>query len=355
MMKQATQRTMRYVSVGPKPDYSFKIQNTTIPTIEDPEKEILLKIKASALNRADVLQRRGLYNPPEGASEILGLEAVGVEVDPHTLEEKTSEGLLGVLLSGGGYAQYTKLDRRHVIRIPDSMNLEQAAAIPEVWLTAFLLVKLSQIQEGQWAYIAAGASGVGTALSQILTKYVKAQAIVTCSSQEKVDFCSQFGVSGGLVIDRSNPDEIRQRLQVMTGISNGFDAAFDCVGAGQNNLISEILNMDSKWVLYGLLSGFKTEESNLLRHILKKRISLIGTTLRSRDDEFKADLIQEFNQELLPLFQAGELVPVIDTVETITLSADGDDNLEVEAQKIESLFERMRTNQNKSKIVMLFE
>lgn len=198
-----------------------------------------MKVKATALNRADLLQKRGKYNPPEGASKILGLESVGVLVDPLSLKP-ISPKLYGALLPGGGYADYVVVNKSHLLEIPESFSLEQAAAIPEAWLTALLILGLAEVKKDDFVYISAGASGISTAAIQLATKLFCAKPIVTCSSEEKVEYCLKLGAHGGIHYRKQKyPDLIKYLLEATD--LKGFNSALDCVGPAQTSIISQIL------------------------------------------------------------------------------------------------------------------
>lgn len=295
--------------------------------------EVLVKVHATAINRADTLQRMGKYPVPPGASPILGLEMAGEVV---ALGEGASRWKIGDrvcgLLGGGGHAELVNIHEDICMAIPRDMSYESAAAIPEVFLTAYqALFWLAQIKEKEHVLIHAGASGVGTAAIQ-LAKSIDAHVFVTASSP-KHEICRQLGAE--LCIDYRTQDfhlEIMQQTK-----KRGVDIIVDFVAGPyfQRNLDS--LGLDGRMVMLALLGGSKPEHANLAS-ILRKRLKIMGSTLRNRSHEYKAKLTREFQDFAWKKFQDGHLKPVIDQV------MDWSDI--VEAHK------RMEANKNAGKIVL---
>lgn len=298
-------------------------------------RQVLINVRATALNRADTLQRKGLYPPPPGASEILGLEAAGV------IEELGSGCALGfskgdkimALLSGGGYAEYCACDERHIMRIPTSLSFNEAAAIPEVWLTAYqLLFFVGKVEAGESVLLHAGSSGVGQAALQ-LCKNAGITAYVTVGSEAK----QQKALSLGAVRAFNYKTEDWVKLLNEETEGKGVNAVLDPVGASYWEGNMDVLAADGRWVLYGLMGGARVE-GPLLAKVLRKRINLIGTTLRARSDEYKETLIQAFSKDVLPKFEDGSYSPNIDSVFPISNVVD--------AHKL------MESNQNAGKIIL---
>lgn len=304
------------------------------------QNQVLLKIKSFAFNRADLLQIKGSYSPPPGAPDILGLEAIGYIKNQEGFDP---EKLYCALLPGGGYAQYAAVHRGHLFPAPPGLDAISSGCIPEVWLTAFLHTQLARVQEGDVCFINAGASGVGTALIQILKHVYKAESVVSCSTQEKIDFCKNLGAKGGALYKEIDQEERVKNLKNFCG-EKGYDIAFDCVGKNDTDVISQILGQDSRWVLYGLLSG--AGDVNLLGPILRKRINIIGTTLRARSDEFKTKLVSDFGEKCLPLFESGVLKPILD--ESFEIDFGKEEDLEI----VKKAQEKMRENKTKGKLVI---
>ena len=271
------------------------------------EKQIRIKVAAAGVNRADILQRKGKYPPPPGASSILGLEVSGIidSVGNGCRKWKTGDRVMG-LLSGGGYAEYVIIHEDMVMQVPDTINLGQAAAIPEVFLTAYQsLVWLAHLQARETILIHAGASGVGTAAIQ-LALALDAVPIVT-ASKEKHHLCSNLGARA--TIDYKAQDFVAEVKNITN--DNGVDVIIDFIGGPYFKKNIEILCSDGRLVLLAAMGGGKVEEFNLFS-ILSRRISITGTTLRARSLEYQIRLTQEFWKFARPLFEDGSLRPVID-------------------------------------------
>lgn len=175
---------------APIPGGPENLQILQSPKPTPADHEILMEVHASALNRADLLERKGQYPPPPGTDGILGVEAAGTvaAVGAQVSKWKAGDRVMA-LLPGGGYAEYCKVHQDHVIRVPDNLSWEQAAAIPEAWLTAYqLLVLVADVKPGELVLVHAGSSGVGTAATQI-ARILGAKTIVTAGSQDKLDLC----------------------------------------------------------------------------------------------------------------------------------------------------------------------
>ncbi|MBL8149778.1 MAG: NAD(P)H-quinone oxidoreductase [Blastocatellia bacterium] len=272
--------------------------------------EIVVKTAATAINRADLLQKRGLYPPPAGASTILGLEAAGVveQVGEEVVGWKIGDRVCA-LLAGGGYAEYFVTPAELAMPIPEHFSFEEAAAIPEAFLTVQLsLVKLGGLTSNQTVLIHAGASGIGTAAIQMVRE-MGSTAVVTVGSERKQLFCLSLGAE--LTINYREEDFEKKIAEFTEG--KGVNIILDPVGAPywQQNINS--LAMDGRLVLIATMGGAKLEAVDL-RKILSRRLQVIGTTLRARSREEKSLLTREFIDFALECFNDGRLVPVIDNV-----------------------------------------
>ncbi|GAA4707238.1 NAD(P)H-quinone oxidoreductase [Brevibacillus fulvus] len=272
--------------------------------------QLLVSVRATALNRADLLQKRGLYPPPPGASPILGLEMAGVveQVGASVTGWKPGDRVFA-LLPGGGYAERVVIPAAMAMRIPDSFTFEQAAAIPEVFLTAYLnLFQLGQLQAGQTVLIHAGASGVGTAAIQ-LAKEAGARSIITAGSQAKIDFCLQLGADFGL---NYKEGPFGEKVQEITE-QKGVNLILDFVGAPyfEQNLRS--LATDGRLISIATMGGRKLEQVDL-GMLMARRLQLIGSTLRSKPVQQKIELTQQFAAYAMPRFEQGRLKAIIDSV-----------------------------------------
>ena len=275
--------------------------------------EVLVDIKASAVNRADLLQAMGAYPPPAGESEIIGLEMAGVVADVGDTAEgwRVGDRVLG-LLPGGGYAAKVAVHAQMLIRLPDSWSFADGAAIPEAWLTAFSNLFLEgSLQSGETVLLHAGASGVGTAGIQ-MAREAGADVYVTAGSQTKLEACRELGAS--LAIDYKTQDFFEEVMNATDG--KGVDLILDPVGAAYLARNLNLLKVNGRLVNIGLLSG-STAELNL-GAVLGKSLRIIGTRLRARPLAQKISITQEFKERFWPLLEAGRLKPVIDKVFPIT-------------------------------------
>ena len=279
------------------------------PTPEPGPDELLVRVAATALNRADLMQREGRYPPPKGASEILGLELAGtVEAMGAACEGWDVGDRVFGLLPGGGYAEYAVLHHQMAMPVPPAMSFEEAAAVPEVFLTAFqALYWLGGLEEEQHVLIHAGASGVGTAAIQ-LAKRASAHAYATASAP-KHRRCLEMGAD--LVIDYKE-DDFAERIQEVTS-GYGVDIIVDFIGASYFKQNISSLAVDGRLIILSMLGG-RMVESVDLGALFRKRAQVITTTLRSRSLAYKIDLTKAFSKKWLSFFESGHLVPVIDSV-----------------------------------------
>ncbi|TPE44762.1 NAD(P)H-quinone oxidoreductase [Pontibacter mangrovi] len=271
--------------------------------------ELLVKVHATALNRADTLQRQGKYPPPKDASPLLGLEMAGevVEAGINCTRYKKGDKVFG-LLSGGGYAEYAVIDEAMAMPVPENLSMEEAAAIPEVFLTAWqALVWLGRLQAGERALIHAGASGVGTAAIQ-LARALKAEVLVTASEQ-KIQACLDLGAHKAI-----NYKEVPFEDEVLAYTnSEGVDVIVDFIAGPYFNQNLNCLRLDGRLVILASLGGGKVDGVDL-RKILTKRLHVMGSTLRSRSKEYQIKLTEDLARFALPLFKEGKLKPVVDSV-----------------------------------------
>jgi tumor protein p53-inducible protein 3 len=283
---------MRAVSVrAPGALSDLSVIHQSIPIIK--ADECLIKVAYTAVNRADILQRKGLYPPPPGESETLGLEVSGTITKPDEKNRWKIGDRVMCLLGGGGYAEYAKVNSGHLMRVPSNLSLKEAGAIPEVWLTAFQLIyfisdlRSRENDPSKLSYLVhAGASGVGTALIQLLNKVVGSEKIfVTIGSEDKKKYINEkLGIGENYLINYKN-DDFQSRILTETN-SRGVDFVFDCVGASYWQKNVDSLAVDGNWILYGTLSGGLVN-GELLTKILRKRIQLRSSTLRTRSIEVR--------------------------------------------------------------------
>jgi putative PIG3 family NAD(P)H quinone oxidoreductase len=269
--------------------------------------DIVVDVAHTALNRADTLQRMGLYPDPRNRDvEIPGLEYAGsvASVGSEVTNWQVGDRVMGIE-AGGCYAEKVVTHSRQALPVPANVELSDAAAIAEVFLTAWdALVVQGGLTSGRWGLIHAGASGVGTAGIQI-AKAIGARIAVTCSVG-KADACRELGAD--LVLERSPADWLGA---LQAAVPAGVDAILDVVGGEEADRNMRAASVDGTIVQVGLMGGGSAPINMGL--LLTKRITWIGTTLRSRPVERKIELMQRFIAEVLPLFESGALRPVIDS------------------------------------------
>lgn len=278
------------------------------PTPEPKAHEIRIKVKATALNRADLLQREGKYPPPPGESPIMGLEIAGeVEKLGEGVQKwKPGDRVCG-LLAGGGYAEYVTLHEDMVMPIPENLDFLAAAAIPEAFLTAFqALVWIADLKANEKVLIHAGASGVGTAALQ-LVRLLGATAYVTASA-DKHALCSALGAQK--CIDYKTQDFATCIKEWAEG--RGVDVVLDFLGASYLERNLQALAMDGRMVMLAVMGG--TQTSINLGQVLMKRLRIQGSTLRARSLAYKTELTKAFMELTWTHFATGHLCPVVDKV-----------------------------------------
>ncbi len=276
-----------------------------------------IRVVATAVNRADLLQRQGMYPPPPDASPILGLECAGTvsEVGAGVTGWRVGDRVMA-LLAGGGYAEEVVVDAGSVLPVPASLPLEEAAGVPEVFLTAYLnLFELGGLGAGGTALVHGGGSGVGTAAIQ-LCKAAGVRVFVTAGSDAKCQRCRELGAD--LAVNYRT-DSFAERVQDATD-GRGVDVVLDPIGASYlaDNLKS--LAVGGRLVVIGLMGGVKAELS--LAVLLARRLSVIGSTLRSRPVEEKAAILSGFQRRFGPDLEAGRIRPVIDRIVPLEAVAD---------------------------------
>jgi tumor protein p53-inducible protein 3 len=279
--------------------------------------ELRIRVSATAVNRADLLQRQGLYPPPPGASPILGLECAGevIELGPGVAGWRVGERAMA-LLAGGGYAEQAVVDAGSAMRVPASLSLEEAAAVPEVFLTAFLnLFELGALPAQGSALVHGGGSGVGTAAIQ-LVKAAGGRVIVTAGSEEKCARCRELGADVALNY-RSEP--FAERVREATG-GRGVDVVLDSIGAPYLAPNLDSLAVGGRLVLIGLMGGAKVELN--LAVLLGKRLSAIGSTLRARPLAEKAAIVDGFSRRFGADLAARRIRPIVDRVLPLEAVAD---------------------------------
>jgi putative PIG3 family NAD(P)H quinone oxidoreductase len=279
----------------------------TLVNHPDPEPgpgEVLIKVAAAGVNRADLLQRQGYYDPPSGATPVLGLECSGTV---EALGEGVSHLKIGnqvcALLSGGGYAEYVAVPAGQVANVPDGVNLIDAAGLMEVaatvWSNVFMMGKL---QHGETLLVHGGGSGIGTMAIQV-AKAFGARVAVTAGSAEKLKFCEDLGADIGINYRKEAfADVFRAR-------GAGADVILDNMGAKYLAANISVLNTAGRLVIIGLQGGVKSEIN--LSALLAKRAAIMATSLRARPAQEKAAIVSNMVAQLWPLIADGAVKPVI--------------------------------------------
>ena len=285
--------------------------------------QLLVQVMAAGVNRADIVQRSGHYPPPPGASSILGLEVAGVVVEADAASRFQEGDAVFGLIAGGGYAEYAVLDEALAIAKPDAMSWVEVASLPEVWMTAWLnLVQVGQLQAGQNILIHAGASGVGATAIQ-LARWLGAHPFASAGSADKLAFCQRLGAEQ--VFNYKELPAFSAKVKEWGGV----EVILDPIGASYlaENMAS--LKQDGRLVNIGLMGGGKAELN--LGLLLVKRLSLIGSTLRSQPLAAKARLAQALEREILPALLAGQLQLTLDSSYPWQQAADAHAHMEANA------------------------
>ena len=279
------------------------------PTPEPGPDAVLVEVHATAVNRADLLQRRGLYPPPPGEPDILGLEAAGVVAAKgrNVLDWQIGDRVC-CLLGGGGYAEHVAVHKDMLLPVPADLGFEQAAAVPEVFYTAFItLVLEGALEAGERVLVHAGGSGVGTAAIQ-LARQRGAQVLVTAGSDDKLARCRELGAHGAI---NYKTEDFAERIRALTD-GEGVDVILDCVGGAYFEKNLAALRAKGRLVIIGLMGGAKAEINLAL--VVGKRLRVVGSVLRARPLAEKITITEAFKTQVLPLVAGRQIRPVIDSV-----------------------------------------
>lgn len=282
----------------------LQLQEVEDPQIKDDE--VLIKVEATALNRADTLQRKGSYPPPPGASPFPGLECSGIieQVGKNVTRWKIGDQVCA-LLAGGGYAEKVAVPAGQVLPVPPAISVKDAAALPEVactvWSTVFMMSRLSA---GETFLVHGGSSGIGTFAIQI-AKYYGAKVFVTAGADEKLAFCKDLGAD--VCINYKTEDFVAWVKEETTG--KGVDVILDNMGAGYLKRNLDSLNFDGRLFIIGLQGG-ATAEINLAS-LLARRITVQGAGLRNRTPENKAVIVKEVEKNVWPAIIADKVKPIV--------------------------------------------
>ncbi len=305
------------------------------PDPEPKKQELLVKIEATALNRADLLQKSGRYPPPEGASPILGLEMAGEVLETGADADRFQPGdrVFG-LLPGGGYADYCTIHQNLAMKIPEALSYEEAAAVPEVFLTAWQALSwLGELKKQERVLIHAGASGVGTAAIQIARQIFDCRILTTAGREDKLERCKELGADLAVNYKKEEFDDLIEQAEG----ADSVDLIVDFVGAPYWKSNLRLLAMDGRLVVLGLMGGASVDRISLVP-LLRKRLTIRGSTLRNRSKKYKVELTESFRQNVLKKIESGEIRPVIDSI--------------YDWSEVEKAHQKMAENRNIGKIIL---
>jgi putative PIG3 family NAD(P)H quinone oxidoreductase len=269
--------------------------------------EVLIQVKACGVNRPDILQRKGLYPPPPGASDILGLEVAGIIValGPSVRSWRVGDEVCA-LVSGGGYAEYCAAPAETCLPIPKGLNYVQAAALPETFFTVWANVfERGRLKPGERFLVHGGAGGVGTTAIQLARALRQAEIYTTCGSEAKCRFCETLGAN--YAINYRSEDFAARLLQLTHGA--GVDVILDIIGGPYLEANLKSLAVEGRLVIIAAQGGAKSQIQ--LPLIFTKRLTLTGSTLRGRELAAKAAIASQLLNQVWPLLERGEVRPII--------------------------------------------
>ncbi len=288
--------------------------------------DCLVKIEAAALNRADLMQREGDYPPPAGCPEWMGLEIAGTIVEVGEEAAKKSNWKKGdkvcALLGGGGYAQYANVKYDMLMPVPNNCSMEEAAAIPEAFATAYLNLFIEgKIKSGDTLLMNAGASGLASVIIP-MAKAFGIRVITTVLTDEIADKIKHLNADRVIVTANENVEEV---LKEELDNGHGIDVAIDCLGGEVMGKCIHFLNHGARWIMIAALAGTKTEID--LKNIYVRNVRIIGSTLRSRTPQVKAQILAELVEKVFPKIENGEIKPTIHKILPITEAETAQDIL----------------------------
>jgi NADPH2:quinone reductase len=295
-----------------------------VTTPEPGPNQVRVRVLATSVNRADIIQRQGHYPPPPGESDILGLEVAG-RID--TLGSCVSDWdpgdrVMG-LVAGGGYAEYALVYADHLIRIPETMNLTTAACVSETFITAYLNVfMIGDFHSGQSVLLHGGGGGVNTAALQLCRALVPDGKIIVTASAGKLE--RVMGLGADLVIDYKAQD-FEAEVRAFTR-NHGVDLILDHIGADYLKANLKSLAIGGRLVIIGVMGGAAAQVN--LAHLLVKRQQIIGSVIRSRSIEEKAAITAAFKENVLPLLSGRRIEPLIHRIYPIESVRDAHGEME---------------------------
>ena len=302
MNKQRIMKCIKIKKYGAAENLVY--DNEPMPSILD--NEVLINVKASGVNRPDILQRLGLYSPPADASLIPGLEVSGkiVQVGKKVKKFKVNDKVCG-LVHGGGYAEFCKVNESHILPIPKGLDYIEAAGIPETYFTVWAkLFDIGKIKKNHTVLVHGGSSGIGTTAIQ-LAKVMGCKVITTVADKRKAKFCSNLGANLAIIYRK---DDFFEKTMHYTD-NAGVNVVLDMIGKNYFSKNLKLLSDKGKFISIAFLSGNKVQLDLAL--ILKKRITITGATLRPRTVDEKAKIAKNMSKFCWPLFEKKTIKPII--------------------------------------------
>ena len=305
-------------------DKSLRWDNVPDPVIKS--EEVLVKIEAAALNRADLMQREGDYPPPPGCPEWMGLEVAGVITEMGKEAREKSSFQIGdrvcALLGGGGYAEYVAVKYDMLMPIPKNCSVVEAAAIPEAFATAYLNLFIEGgLKEGNTLLMNAGASGLASVIIP-MAKAFGARVITTVLTDEIAAKITHLGADRVVVTAK---EDISQVLKEELEEGHGVDVAIDCLGGEIMGKCIHYLTHGARWIMIAALAGVKTEID--LKNVYVRNVRIVGSTLRSRRPEVKAEILRGIVRDVYPKIEMGLVKPTIHAVLPIERAEEAHDIL----------------------------
>ena len=318
----ADRETMRVIAA----DAACQAQDLEITHVPIPQVQAgqyLVKVHAAGINRPDVLQRQGLYPPPSGASNILGLEIAGEVVAAGAGADRFAPGeTLCALVTSGGYGEYCLVNAATALPIPQGLSLVQAAALPETFFTVWHNVfERGQLQRGENFLVHGGTSGIGTTAIQMANAF-GAKVFATAGSAEKCATCKDLGANRS--IDYTTEDFVDVLKTETQG--HGADVILDMVGGDYIQRNIKAAALDGRIVQIAFLKGAKVELN--MMPVMLKRLTLTGSTLRARSNTFKGKIAQALETNVWPLLENGSIQPVIDSTYPLEDAGKAHDHME---------------------------
>ena len=298
-------QSMDYIQIEKHGDPNvLKLSSQSVPS-PGPD-EVLIRVEAAGVNRPDIMQRKGLYPPPPGATDVLGLEVSGtvVKIGEKVVDPKVGSQVCA-LVSCGGYAEYCLASSSICLNVPEKISLEHAAGIPETFFTVWTNVfETGKLKRGETLLVHGGSSGIGTTTIQ-LGKAFGATVYTTAGTQEKCDYCKSLGADAAINYNENN---FEYDIKTLTE-NRGVDVILDMVGGPYFPKNIKILATQGRLVQIALMQGYKAEVD--FRPLLMKRVTLTGSTLRPRSINEKAEIARALYKKVWPLLDSGTIRPII--------------------------------------------